>query len=835
MKHNNVITNECVRILYDNATASNVTVILSSFIMSYIFKDQIPISYLITWIGFMLTLSLIRFWLLSDYKKTKENITNHKFFESRYAYLTTGIGLGWAMFIFWGLNIPLFEYRLYSILLLTAIIAIASPLFSSSIRTLYFYLAPSVLITLPQLFLGDGKDQAIAIALCIFTIMVIRSTKNINNTLIDVLNLKFKTQEMNKNINQLHHEKSETEKRMQSLIDHAPAAIYIKDLDGHFTFLNKKVADLHHLPREEIIGKTLHDILPKNIADDIQQNDIDVIREKLPIEYQESVPQDDGLHHYISIKFPLLDDAGKIYAVAGVSTDITERYRIEETLRISQQRLLLHREQSPFGVIEWNTNFEFIDWNPAAERIFGYTKAEVQGRHISDLILPESEKSAVIKIWNKLLTQTGGTYSLNKNITKDGLTILCEWHNTALIDHEGIVIGVTSLVENVTKRQENENTLRHSQKMDAIGKLTGGIAHDFNNMLAVILGFSELLKNHLSDNDYKSHKYNEEIVTAAERAKKLTSKLLEFSRKTPSSDELTQISTLLVNMQHMLEKTITPRITLKLNVDNTVWSVWLDKARLEDAILNISINAMHAMPNGGLLTISLKNKHLDHTDVQNLTISAGDYVMLTIEDTGIGMTKEIQSKIFDPFYSTKGTQGTGLGLSQVYGFIQQSRCDIQVLTEPNKGTQFTLYIPRYKGSHVTHTEKPAPELNKTVSGKETILVVDDEIALLDLTTEILLLHNYSVLRATNAEEALDILENNTVDLLISDVIMPGMDGFQLATEVENKYPDIKIQIVSGFSNDSNLKLKNNYLYQQLIRKPYNINNLLKRIRDLLDS
>ena len=216
-------------------------------------------------------------------------------------------------------------------------------------------------------------------------------------------------------------------------------------------------------------------------------------------------------------------------------------YRLEESLRISQQRLVLHREQSPIGVIDWNTDFEFLDWNPAAERIFGFTKEEVAGSHITKNILPESAKPAVDKVWKDLLANSGGYYSLNENITKDGRTILCEWHNTPLIDNVGNVIGVTSLVEDVTERQKNEENLRHSQKMDAMDKLTGGVAHDFNNMLGVILGFSELLKNRMGDSDPKQIKYCDEIHNAAERAKKLTSKLLEFSRKTPSSVEITDI------------------------------------------------------------------------------------------------------------------------------------------------------------------------------------------------------------------------------------------------------------------------------------------------------
>ena len=532
---------------------------------------------------------------------------------------------------------------------------------------------------------------------------------------------------------------------------------------------------------------------------------------------------------------PLADHEGKVIGLTSLVDDVTEREKDKEVLRITQQRLLLHREQSPVGVIEWNTDFEFLYWNPAAEKIFGFTKEEVEGHHITERILPESARAAVDKLWAELLENKGGLYSLNENTTKDGRTILCEWHNTPLVDQDGKVIGVTSLVDDVTERQNNEETLRHSQKMDAIGNLTGGIAHDFNNTLSVILGFSQLLKQRVGDGDPKLVKYGNEIFNTGERAKKLTSKLLEFSRKAPSSEEATDVNELLYGMQHLLEKTLTARITLTLELENNLWPVWLDKARLEDAILNISINSMHAMQDGGTLTLSASNTHLADIDVQNLNIPAGDYVLLVTSDTGIGMTHEVKQKIFDPFFTTKGDEGTGLGMSQVYGFIQRSDGHIQVFSEPGHGTRITIYIPRYQKSGAIKPKATSTNPVKLPSGYETILVVDDEVGLLDLTEEYLTTYGYTVLRAVSAEQALEILKNNPVDLMLSDVIMPGMDGYQLATEAERRYPKLKIQMASGFSEKQKVNLVNEKLYEQRLQKPYSVETLLKTIRELLDE
>lgn len=647
--------------------------------------------------------------------------------------------------------------------------------------------------------------------------------------------LQARVSSQSENLKQLNHEKSATEKYMQSVMDNSPAVIYVKDIDGRHTFVNEEFLKVFQLQREDVICKTLHDIFPKEIADELRRNDLEVLKSKKPLKYEEVVPHDDGPHNYISTKFPLFDEAGTLHAVGGVSTDITERFHIEESLRISQQRLLLHREQSPVGVIEWNTDFEFIDWNPAAEKIFGFTKEEVAGKHITDRILPDSARPAVNKVWEDLLANKGGAYSLNENTTKDGRTILCEWHNTPLVDHDGNVFGVTSLVDDVTKRQKDEENLRHSQKMDALGKLTGGIAHDFNNMLGVILGYSELIKEHASEHDPKLIKYSDEIINAGERAKKLTSKLLGFSRKAPSYAETTYVNELLHGMRHMLEKTLTPRIKLILELDENLWPVWIDKARLEDAILNMSINSMHAMPDAGTLTLSTYNMHLADSDIYNIDITSGDYVLLSVSDTGIGMTQETQQKMFEPFFTTKGDGGTGLGMSQVYGFIRQSDGNIQVYSEPGHGTRIAIYIPRYQESEAANPEENITDSLELPSGLETILVVDDEVALLNLTEEILTNYGYTVLRAESAEQALEILKNESVDLLLSDAIMPGMGGYQLATEVEKRYPKIKIQMASGFSDEGKINLTNETLHQQRLQKPFSSEKLLMRIRELLDE
>lgn len=832
MLHTAAVTNERVRILYTKAPASLTTAILGATIYSLLFKDQIALSVLVLWLGFMFLVTVFRVWLVLDYKKNKDNIPEHSKFENRFIFSVSLIGLGWAFIIFQGLTLPAFEYRIYSLLFLVSIISISVPILSSSMKALYFHVTPSMLISIPLLLARGGNDALLGAALIVFSAMVLRAAKDFYNTLIDSFTARFQAQEMAEHLKQLHHDKLESEQRMQGIMDYAPAAIYVKDLDGHFTFLNQKVADLHKMERKNIIGKTLHDILPEDIADVIYKNDLDVIKTGQPVKYEESTPLDDGLHHFLSIKFPLFDESGKVCAVGGVSTDITEGFRIEESLRISQQRLLLHREQSPLAVIEWNTDFEFLEWNPAAEKIFGFSEEEVQGHHITERILPESARPAVDKIWADLIANKGGFYSLNENITKDGRVIMCEWHNTPLVDHDGNVIGVTSLVDDVTKRQRDEENLRRSQKMDALGKLTGGIAHDFNNLLAIILGYAELLELKLKDQP-KLEKYSHEVLSAGKRGARLTNKLLAFSSTEMSEASSININELLYAEQDMLIKTLTVRIKLVLDLDEALWSVWLNDSDLEDAILNLCINAMHAIEGNGQITIQTKNAELDEEDVQKLDLSPGDYVLLRITDTGCGMDDDTKEKIFEPFYSTKGEKGTGLGLSQLYGFVERSAAAIKVNSALDHGSEFLLYFPRYIGDDKNIITKETS--TNHVGGNETILVVDDELALLNFLSEVLSQNGYNVLCAERAEQALKIMEKESIDLMLSDVIMPEMNGYQLASIVQEKHPDIKIQMASGFTDDSQLGIKDESLHENLLRKPYQAQLVLKRIRSLLDE
>ncbi len=492
------------------------------------------------------------------------------------------------------------------------------------------------------------------------------------------------------------------------------------------------------------------------------------------------------------------------------------------------------------AAITTNAENRVVRMNPVAEQLTGWSFTEAEGEPVNQVfkLIDVFSRNDIDGPFDKVI-DTGKIVHISEDsilISKHGAEYHISDSAAPIRDEAGKIRGIVLVFNDITERKLKDEQLQQSQKMDALGKLTGGIAHDFNNLLGVILGYSELLTSHL-DGQPKSLRYAKQIHGAGERARKLTAKLLTFARKETPEATVTDVNRLILSEQHMLAKTLTARIELKLQLEDDVWPVFIDQSQLRDAILNISINAMHAMPDGGTLTLSTKKIVADAFARRHIDLDAGDYLQLSITDTGTGMDKNTCRKIFDPFFTTKGDQGTGLGMSQVYGLVHQSRGAIHAYSELGFGTTITIYLPRYQAFDNELEDKQESGLPSGVipTGNEIILVVDDEPALLELSCQILDDHGYHTLQASSGSEALEILEKQTVDLLLSDVIMPKMNGYQLAEIVTEKYPQIKIQMVSGFSDDRNLEVDDNQLYKRQLHKPFSSAELLKRVRKTLDG
>ncbi|NRA55126.1 MAG: PAS domain-containing protein [Gammaproteobacteria bacterium] len=530
-------------------------------------------------------------------------------------------------------------------------------------------------------------------------------------------------------------------------------------------------------------------------------------------------------------KAPLLKEDGEIAGLIGIGHDITVHIKSLKKISKQQKELSQIIDAMFDAVITIDDTGTIQTFNKAAEGIFGFRVEEILGKNINLLILEECIDQLYDHIKNRPLTYEEKTINYEREVTaqtKDNLLFpinlsIAELPKNALDKRHFIVV-----CQDLTKIKHHEELFNRSQKMDALGQLTGGIAHDYNNILGVILGYGELLKMQLTETP-KLLNYVDQISQAGTRAAQLTRKLLSFSCQTPAQKSDININVLINNNVEMLTKTlITVELQLKLNKD--ISFVNIDSNSFEDMLLNISINAMHAMPNGGQLIISTNKVTLSKEQASTLDVKAGEFVLLSIEDNGKGMTEDIKDKIFEPFFSTKGKQGTGLGLAQVYSFIRSSAGAITVYSELDKGTQFLLYFPIH--SSITE-KKPVVKIEhkQVLSGSETILVVDDEPQLCNLATEILLAHGYQTLTAANGLEGLALLQLHHVDLIVSDLIMPKMNGYELMAQVQTRYPDTKMILASGFQGE-NAKTT---LCAPVLEKPYNSVRLLTLIRQSLDT
>ncbi|RLA41370.1 MAG: hypothetical protein DRQ64_02435, partial [Gammaproteobacteria bacterium] len=518
---------------------------------------------------------------------------------------------------------------------------------------------------------------------------------------------------------------------------------------------------------------------------------------------------------------PFIGESGEVIGAGSIIRDITTERTAQIAALDSERTRKEILDSMVEGIVVSDEMGSILAVNLAAEKMLGYGNDELLDQHVARL-LQDQDKEKTRKNM-QIYLQTGDTTQIGMGLE---MTIICKNGDTfptilAVAELSPTEDGKRRFINSfrdLTEAKQQEEQLRRSQKMDALGKLTGGIAHDFNNMLGIVTGYADLLERALS-NDKKLAQYANEIHRAGERGANLTRKLLSFSQHATVSAQSLDINELINNQQHMLETSLTPRIKLVLELSDDTWPTRLDKDDFEDAIINMCINAMHAIDANGQVTIHTENVQFLPATTRLKNLPAGDYVRLSISDTGKGMDEAIKEQIFDPFYTTKGEQGTGLGLSQVYGFVERSKGAIDVSSIPGRGTQLHIYFPRdITKANIEEIENEADE--KTSSGNETILVVDDEAILLELCTEILSQQGYTVLPANNCNEALQLLESHKVDLMFSDVVMPDMDGYELALIVAEKYPAIKIQMTSGFTDDRQNAMGDESLHLNLLAKPY---------------
>jgi len=475
-------------------------------------------------------------------------------------------------------------------------------------------------------------------------------------------------------------------------------------------------------------------------------------------------------------------------------------------------------------------------WNPGAERIKGYAAGEIIGQHFSRFYRPEDRAAGVPKRALATAVREGRFLAEGWRVRKDGSLF---WASVVIdaIRQGGTLIGFAKVTRDLTERRAAEEHFRQVQKMEAVGQLTGGIAHDFNNMLTVIGGNLESLQRHLDPNDASRHRLVDAALRGVSRATTLTSRLLAFSRRQPLDPKPVEVNRLVIAMSDLLVRTLGEHITVETVLSGGVWTILADPNQLESTILNLAVNSRDAMARGGTLTIETANTELGDADVAaNDEVLPGQYVKLTISDTGTGMSAETLERAFEPFFTTKGIgEGTGLGLSQVYGFIKQSGGHVKLSSTPGEGTSVQLYLPRAT-AFLAASAEPAPAVVMARPG-ETILVVEDDADVRAYSGALLRELGYTVLEAADADAGLSRLSAHPeIRLLFTDVGLPGaLNGRGLADEARRLRPDLRVLFTTGYARDAIVHQGRLDPDIQLILKPFTFPGLAARVRRMLDG
>jgi len=507
----------------------------------------------------------------------------------------------------------------------------------------------------------------------------------------------------------------------------------------------------------------------------------------------------------------------------------------QENLRRSELNFRSLVTNAPYGICRCDSTGKILDANPAFVELLGHASAaELIGQHIFGLYAENDKWFDLADYLRSSEPFTGlpAEWKRKNNTT----TVVRVSGRSVANGGAGVVFEL--FAEDITERRALEHQLRQSQKMEAVGRLAGGIAHDFNNLLMVILGYSEFLLERLGAEPHLRGPA-QEISSAAERASSLTRQLLAFSRKQMLAPRVVNLNDVATENIKMLTRMIGEDIDLVMVPAPGLWAVRADAGQIDQVIMNLAVNARDAMPSGGKLTLETSNVTLDEEYARfHAPLRPGEYVMMAISDTGAGMDSETQSHIFEPFFTTKGTKGTGLGLSMVYGIVKQSGGYIWVFSEVDKGTTFKIYLPRVSSTGEPAAQIAAPiDYRKVEPGTETILLVEDEANLRYLARQYLEKQGYKVIEAADGAVAMQIAvaHEATIHLLLTDVIMPGMNGRELAQRISEIRPNAKILYMSGYTenvigHDGTLDAG-----VRLLQKPFNLRDLKSKVREVLDA
>jgi two-component system, cell cycle sensor histidine kinase and response regulator CckA len=634
---------------------------------------------------------------------------------------------------------------------------------------------------------------------------------------------------------------------LRHVVDVNPHLIFAKDREGRFTLVNKAVGLLFGIDPEDMLGKTDADFNPNaEQVESFRRVDLEVLdSQQETVVAEEAITDCRGRRRWLyTIKRPVLDGSSQLDQVLGVSTDITHLKEIEDALKRSEAYFRGIFDNTSIGIAISNvSDCRFYDANTALQAMVGLGLADLRRLTWSDLIVGE-ERQRFMDQKRHLCRGSRSAFQIELRLRHQAENVV--WGNLAgslIRDHEGQPQYLVVTVEDITQRKQAEADneklqaqFLQAQKMEALGRLTAGIAHDFNNLLTAINGFAEITRGRLRSDD-PLRDLVERISRAGWHAADLVNQLLVFSRKETGQPQVLDLNNVVREIDAMLQRIIGEDIDLVTLLDADLWPVKVDPAQLEQVIVNLAVNARDAMPDGGKLTIETSNQVLDVSYARShFKVNPGDYVLLVVSDTGIGMSAEVQARIFEPFFTTKGSsKGTGLGLATVYGIVENSQGHIWVYSEPGYGTTFKIYLPRT--AEVFAGAAVGPDHTVSHQGKETILLLEDNAGVRELTQWLLQEQGYTVVSAAAAEEAEKVFRahEGPIHLLLTDVVIPDTNGVALAQSLRALKPTLKVLYMSGYTDDTIQRLGVLEEGVAFIRKPFNPSALAEKVRDVLDG
>jgi two-component system cell cycle sensor histidine kinase/response regulator CckA len=622
-------------------------------------------------------------------------------------------------------------------------------------------------------------------------------------------------------------------RRLAAIVESSGDAIIATTLNGTITDWNPGAEQMLGYQRGEMIGQPISRILPPDRLGEPTRSVMRLVEGDQVVRYETVRVRKDGKQIHVALTIsPLRDANGKVIGDSGILRDISEHKKIEDAHRRSEASFRSFVQNAPYGIVRTTPEGRIVHANPALVAMLGYdTEEEVLGLRMGTDVYRSPQDRYEATMWSRQQDSVQGVECEWKHKTGRLFTIRSAAH--VVRDSEGKVEFLEGFIEDISERRAMEQQLRQGQKMEAIGRLAGGVAHDFNNLLGVIAGYAELASEQIDPSSELRNSITQ-IRKAAERAASLTRQLLAFSRQQVLETRILNLNVIVEDMTRMLPRLLGEDIELEVSLDPALGAVKADQSQIEQVIMNLAVNARDAMPGGGRLVF--RTTHAGHDPdlaQKHPAMKPGDYALVTVMDTGMGMDKQTQAHIFEPFFTTKERgRGTGLGLAMVYGFVKQIGGYIWVESVLGAGTTFEIYLPV---AHEAVAERNSgPAVSAARNGAGTILLVEDEESLRTLTRNILEQAGYSVLEAANGIEAVELAERYSEPIhgLLTDMVMPAMNGRSVAERVGQLHPEARVAYMSGYTGFSSREEAG--LNAVIISKPFTRNQLLQKLTEALE-